>query len=466
VNSVEARLAAANSPKSATNPGGVPNPRDPIDPNNTQGYRPTKWQRFGRGALGAVEGLAEGGIRGAVLGAVDPTKVGATAYGAPTRTFSDAARVNAGLQANLQQQLTQGSTNAETQLKQAQAAGAGLIRVTPQSAIDNPALKPYVGLDLPPSVYKTIGAAATRVQGQEAVATQNNDTKESIQADKDDAMEGLRSSQAALADAKAELAKAGNDPNSPAYKLALKKNQTAQQNANAAQVRANAYALNANAGNLGVDNQGNQIQGGATTATGKPIGSRFASPYIKQEGKTALFNDVLGATDRIESTAERLVNSGKRLNDPSVAAAIADPKTTSMQWAQGAFATSGLSPEQRDYVTNVKAYKENLQFLRQTGGVSDAQVNRLMEMAPGANTPDLDYLKRQTGQIRLTANRLAQGLPTMKGGHTVEGSGNSAAKPGATKTPTPPAGASQEVWIKGNLAGHVVNNKYVPLEKK
>jgi hypothetical protein len=136
-----------------------------------------------------------------------------------------------------------------------------------------------------------------------------------------------------------------------------------------------------------VDNQGNQIQGGATTATGKPIGSRFASPYIKQEGKTALFNDVLGATDRIESTAERLVNSGKRLNDPSVAAAIADPKTTSMQWAQGAFATSGLSPEQRDYVTNVKAYKENLQFLRQTGGVSDAQVNRLMEMAPRAVIP-------------------------------------------------------------------------------
>jgi len=71
-------------------------PTTPLNPMDSQ-YRPTKWQRFGRGVLGGVEGLARGGIRGAVLGAVDPAAVGATAYGAPNRAFSIAAQQRAGL---------------------------------------------------------------------------------------------------------------------------------------------------------------------------------------------------------------------------------------------------------------------------------------------------------------------------------------------------------------------------------
>jgi hypothetical protein len=453
---------------------------NPLDP----AYRPTKWQRVGRGVVGGLVGAGKGAmtgnplamIGGAVSGTADPGSEGATPYSAPNRQFSVAAQQRA-------LQIQNAATNAETELKQAQAKAAGMIRVTPQAAIDNPALKPYVNLDLPASVFKTIGASATKVQGQEEVAGTNAgeraasqglksvtgaDGKTTYVEDPDSpvtkakhSMVELRDAQTELAQANAALAKAKNDPNSPVFKAAQQRAATAALNANAATVRAQAYALNAMAGNLGIDLHGNQIEGGATTAEGKPIGSRFATPYIKQEGKTAQFNDVLGATDRIESTAERLVNSGKRLNDPSVAAAIADPKTTSMQWAQGAFATSGLTPEQRDYVTNVKAYKENLQALRQAsgGGFSDAQVNRLMEMAPGANTPDLDYLKRQTGQIRLTANRLAQGLPTMRGGHTVEGSGNTPAA--KTAASTPPPGATHAYTNKsGAVVGYAVNGKY------
>jgi hypothetical protein len=71
-------------------------PTTPLNPMDSQ-YRPTRWQRFGRGVLGGVEGLARGGIRGAVLGAVDPAAVGATAYGAPNRAFSIAAQQRAGI---------------------------------------------------------------------------------------------------------------------------------------------------------------------------------------------------------------------------------------------------------------------------------------------------------------------------------------------------------------------------------
>ena len=410
-------------PASATNPGGVPNPMSPE-------YRPTKWQRVGRGVLGAVEGLAEHGIRGSVLGAVDPAAVGATAYGAPNRAFSTAARLNAQKQAATQQQLTQTATNAETALKQARTQGAQLVEVTPEIAQDlgNPSLS---GEKLTQKGFQSLLTNANTVKGKTTDTGMVVAGKEAVQSQKDAAMNDLRDAQAEEANAKADLTRAGNDPNSPAYKLALMRANTASANASAAQIRANAYALNANAGNLGVDNQGRQIAGSATTAEGTPIGSRFAAPYIKQEGKTAQFNDVLGATDNIELTAQRLVQKGGKLNSPGVAAAIADPKSTSVQWAQGQFATSGLTPEERDYVTNVKAYKENLQALRQSagGGVSDAQVNRLMEMAPGASTPDLDYLKRQTSQIRQTANRLAEGLPQMKGGHAVRGGSTPSAAP-------------------------------------
>ena len=115
-----------------------------------------------------------------------------------------------------------------------------------------------------------------------------------------------------------------------------------------------------------------------------------------------------------------------------------------------------MTPEQRDYVTNLRAFRENLQALRQSagGGVSDAQVNRLMEMAPGANTPDIDFLLRQTKQIRQTANRLAKGVPQMQGGSTVEGRQQST-------DAAPPPGATHAVTDKsGKTIGYVVNGKY------
>jgi hypothetical protein len=153
----------------------------------------------------------------------------------------------------------------------------------------------------------------------------------------------------------------------------------------------------------------------------------------------AQFNDVLGATDAIEQAATALVNAGGKLNSPSVAAALADPDTTAGQWAQGAFANSGLSPVERNYVIQVKGFRENLQSLRKSagGGISDAQVEKLMQMAPGASTPDLDYLKRQTGQIKALRARLAKGVSTAKGGLAVQGGAQPPATQGGASVTAP-----------------------------
>ena len=55
----------------------------------------------------------------------------------------------------------------------------------------------------------------------------------------------LRQSQQDLANANAELKRSGNDPNSPAYKLAQQKLAIAKQGHDAAQTRANAMMMNA-----------------------------------------------------------------------------------------------------------------------------------------------------------------------------------------------------------------------------
>ena len=78
-------------------------PPQQADPNHPE-YRPTAGRRILRGIVGGLEGLARGGIRGSLLGAVDPEAVGATPYGGPTRAFSIAAQKQAAQQAALDQQ--------------------------------------------------------------------------------------------------------------------------------------------------------------------------------------------------------------------------------------------------------------------------------------------------------------------------------------------------------------------------
>jgi hypothetical protein len=61
-------------------------------------------------------------------------------------------------------------------------------------------------------------------------------------------------------------------------------------------------------------------------------------------------------------------------------------------------------------------------------------------MAPNASTPDVDYLKRQTAQIRAQAQRLGMGATTATGGLTVRGQ----QKPSGI-TPPPSGGAKFSV---------------------
>lgn len=395
-------------------------------------YAPTGWQRFGRGLKAAALGFAEGGPLGAVGGAIDPELIrGGTAYGAPNAAYETTEAQRQGRLANETQELGdlqdrfKQMTDARKAAVDAAKTGAGAY---------SDVLSGVKNLETQAANQKknetTLRKAGFKLDDQGNIVPLDRSEmspQDQVRADLNTALEEQ-------AEARAAVLKAQNDPNSPAYRLAIQRANTANANAAAAMERAQAYALNATGANLGTDTHGKTLSGATILPSGSPVGSRFQTSVQKHESNVAQFNDVLGATDNLENTARRLVAKGGKgaLSDSIIAAALAEPEGTFGKWMQGQMANGRMTPEQRDYVTNLRAYRENLQALRKSagGGVSDSQVDRLMEMAPGAATPDLDYLLRQTGQIRATANRLSKGIPEVEGGTKVEVEGAPTAPPG------------------------------------
>jgi hypothetical protein len=221
--------------------------------------------------------------------------------------------------------------------------------------------------------------------------------------------------------AEAELKRAGNDPNSPAYKLAEQRLAVAQANSAAAQLRATAYMGNylQHAYNHGL--HGDVLPGAPiiTSDDGTPtvVGSTNAPTAIKDQANVAQFGDVHGAVNSLETAARDLVAKGGSLHSAGVAAALAVPHDTFNEWVQG-FGKLNLSPEERNYVTALAAAHENVQAMRKAAGgtATDSAVDKLDALLPNASTPDIDYLLRQTGQITKTANRLGLGVTTAAGG--------------------------------------------------
>lgn len=429
VNAIETQRSALASPQTAANPGGIPNPKDPLHPE----YRPSAGRRIARGVLGAVAGLGAGGIRGAIEGAVNPAVTTGVGYSAPTSQFSQAAQRSAAALSSLDQQLQQADTQAKTKDQAVQskiAIASQFANLAKDEAADLNAENKSGQLD---ATMAKAGMKVIRDSDGKVADIVDDPDSEVYKGRK--VLDEYREAQTQNAEAQEELRRAQADPNSPAFKLAAERARTAAANALAAQLRAQAYWGNylESAYNKGL--QGDTLpgapqisdEGGNVTA----VGSRNAGNAIKAQGNVARFNDVYGAIDNLEAAAKAMDAKGEKPDDALVAGALAQPKGTAGQWLQGQMAKANLSPEQRNYVTSLVAAHENIQALRQSvgGSVSDTQVNRLVEMLPGASTPDLDYFLRQTGQIRSTANRLAKGVTQAAGGARVHGTGNTPARP-------------------------------------
>lgn len=231
----------------------------------------------------------------------------------------------------------------------------------------------------------------------------------------------VEQSRQALQDAEAQVKLAGNDPNSPTYKLAITRASIARENASAAITRAQAYYGSYLERAFNKDLSGNVLPGapqitdaGGNTTT---VGSANAPQAVKAQSNAAQFGDVGGALDNLEAKAKALVASGGKLNSPSVVYALQHSSGTPSELIQS-LDKAGLTPEERDYVVSNLAAHENVQALRKSAGgtATDSSVAKLDALLPSGSTPDIDYLLNQTGQIRQTASRLGKGVTTVQGG--------------------------------------------------
>jgi hypothetical protein len=76
-------------------------------------------------------------------------------------------------------------------------------------------------------------------------------------------------------------------------------------------------------------------------------------------------------------------------------------------------ASETLSPAERDAVVAVNAMRERILAMRKASGgnASEAQVNRMISMLPGPQTPDLDTARRQLKEVQNQADILSAGVP-------------------------------------------------------
>lgn len=117
--------------------------------------------------------------------------------------------------------------------------------------------------------------------------------------------------QIGLDQARAELAQAGNDPNSPAYQLAMRRVQTAQENASAAAIRAQSYMARYYESAYGTGVHGEPLPGSMELPDGTPVGTSNA-PNVRPTGTQ---RDAAGRAVTMQELGDRI---GEKLNDPHI----------------------------------------------------------------------------------------------------------------------------------------------------
>lgn len=136
---------------------------------------------------------------------------------------------------------------------------------------------------------------------------------------------------------------------------------------------------------------------------------------------------------------------------------------TTYKTAVGKIAMEQLNPAQQDYVNQLLQLHEramSLRALQSAGAGSDQSREAIFRTLPGL----VDT--KESAQKKL--NSLSQELTNVERSYPKIGRSNVSAGDSARSASGPvgvaaPQGASDEVYVGGKLAGHVVNGQYVPL---
>lgn len=212
-------------------------------------------------------------------------------------------------------------------------------------------------------------------------------------------------------DAQSQVDALKNDPNSPLYKMAITRAETARANAGAAALRAQAYYGSYLAHAKGTDLAGAPLNG-AIMLGDTPVGSSFQGQVAKTIGAQSQFKDVNQGIQHTTTALQALDKEGGTLNDAAMIAALQDTTHSASEWAQGKV-NATLSPVERDAVVAIKAMRERILAMRKASGgnASEGQVTRMLALLPGPHTPDLDTAMRQLKEVQSQADVLGAGVP-------------------------------------------------------
>lgn len=174
-----------------------------------------------------------------------------------------------------------------------------------------------------------------------------------------------------------------------------------------------------------------------TPTVGKPNMMQVAQ-------KQALIKDMGGALENVRQSGSRIDWSAA--NKPSLIAALGDSTTGPGEFMRSEVARR-LTPEERQYVVDVKVAQEALQSLRPILGAgqgSDLQRKLGLATNPGAQTPDYDYLNRQVDGLQGMLKRVSPGTTSL-------------AKPGGPGAPS--AGQTLMREKASGRTGFIANDK-------
>jgi hypothetical protein len=237
--------------------------------------------------------------------------------------------------------------------------------------------------------------------------------------DEERAGDALKSSQTAYTDARA---KALSDPTNPAYKIAALRAQGTMENAEARMIMAHTGQLNYEMHAMGTGPDGKPLNA-SLILNGQPVGTAFAAALQRALPIQAQFKDVKGATTKLDAAGQDMSNAGYSFNDPRLVKVLSDPnfKAADSTWFHNQLNSATIQmmpPEMQTYLVQQRQHIENLTALRGMlkSPTAQAQIERMINTAPGAQTPNYDYFQKQMTALYGQLDRLQSGVPEMNMG--------------------------------------------------
>lgn len=230
-------------------------------------------QKVLRGLRSGAVGLLTGGIRGGLLGAIEPQDVaGGTAYGAPNKAYQQAETDRGDTLANLEAQrpvmsdaLKMAIDQRKQQIDDTEKLGSqrmGAVKDLADLGKADASNEKNVGM------LRKAGFKMGPDGG--IMPLDRSEMSQDQQARMD-----LDSARQEEASATAELRRAQNDPTSPAYQAAMARIDNARRNGDIAMQRLSLSQQEFQMHSRGTDAQGNPLPGALTESDGTPVGTAF-----------------------------------------------------------------------------------------------------------------------------------------------------------------------------------------------